>query len=58
MNEYKDHTRSYKFLLMFYLREQVYGRLGEFNKEYFPNLYEEMRKELEEEYGVSNDTTK
>ena len=38
---------SYNFLLEFYLRENLYGVIAEFNKTYFPESYKAMLEELE-----------
>lgn len=43
-----ESRRSHKMLLEFYLRHNVYGCLGEFNKQYFPIDWEIMRTELEQ----------
>lgn len=43
-----NRTRPYKILLEYYLRNEVYGYIGSFNKKYFPVSWEDMKKELEE----------
>ena len=42
-----------EMLKEFYLRHNVYGCLGEFNKQYFPEDWESMRQELEILIGES-----
>ena len=42
-----SEERSYDFLLEFYLRQNVYGSLAEFNKQNFPDDYANMKAELE-----------
>ena len=39
---------TYIELRIFYLQCQVHGYLKDFNQQFFPNDYEEMRKELNE----------
>ena len=36
-----------EFLKEYYLRDQVYGNLAQFNKQFFPEYWESMRQELE-----------
>ena len=43
-----DEKLSYEFLYKFYLESNVNGILGDFNKAYFPNDYEQMKKDLEQ----------
>lgn len=45
---------TYEFLKEFYLRANVYGHLSEFNKQFFPEDWESMRKELEILIGEDN----
>jgi hypothetical protein len=47
-----NSSLTYIFLLEFYLREQVYGTRGNFNKRWFPNDYERIEQELE--YIINN----
>lgn len=39
---------TYDFLREFYLRANVYGNLAEFNKQFSPQEWEQMRRELVE----------
>ncbi len=43
----KDNL-TYEFLYQHFLQSETSGFMGDFNKKYFPDDYEEMKKALED----------